>query len=213
VYRSAVDSVETEYSVGNGNNGGTSAGELMRQKVLDAFALDPLVRDVNVGFFDGGTGADLPNWMNYTRTYPTGPFNVYVRAASGGGTLSSTLALVTSGVGTTTQTSNNIGTFTFPNTGGWQSYSWTPLRDANGNLVRLDLAGLATLRLTAGPAGGGNNNFLMLTPANTNLPIITGIYPNGTNMFQPASALTFTVSSPTAVTINANSIKVQLTVT
>jgi hypothetical protein len=213
VYRSALDAVETEFSLGNGNNGGTSAGELMRQKVLDAFALDPLVRDVNVGFFDGGTGSDLPNWMNYTRTYPTGPFNVYVRAASGGGTLSSTLAMVTSGVGTTIQTSNTVGTFTFPNTGGWQSYSWTPLRDANGNLVRLDLAGLATLRLTAGGAGGGNNNFLMLTPANTNLPTISNIYPNGTNMFQPASTLSFTASSPTGIAISTNSIRVQLTVT
>jgi len=74
---------------------------LMRQKVLDAFALDPNVREVNVGFFDGGTGADQPNWMDYTRTFPTGPFNVYTRVASGGGTLNSFLSMVTSGVGTT----------------------------------------------------------------------------------------------------------------
>src|SRR6476660_2749037 len=136
----------------------------MRQKVRDAFALDPSVREVNVGFFDGGTGSDLPNWMNYTRTYPTGPFNVYTRVAFGGGASSSTLYTVTSGVGTTTQTTNSLGTFTLPNTGGWQSYSWVPLRDANGNLVRVDLGGIATLRLTAGSGGGGNNNFLMLAP-------------------------------------------------
>jgi hypothetical protein len=212
VYRSSLDAVETEFSVGTGNNGGTSVGELMRQKVLNALALDPTIRDVNVGFFDGGTGADLPNWMNYTRTYPTGPFNVYSRVASGGGTLSSTLALVTSGVGTTTQTTTNVGTFTFPNTGGWQSYSWVPLRDTSGNLVRLDLAGLATLRLTAGSAGGGNNNFLMVVPANTNLPIISGVYPNGTNMFQPSSTLSFTASSPAGFSISTNNIRVQLTV-
>jgi hypothetical protein len=213
VYRN--DAVANEFSLGAGNNGGASPGELMRQKVLDAYALNQaLVRDVDVGFFDGGTGTDLPNWLNFTRTFPTGPFNVYVRAASGsGGVISSTLALVTSGVGTTTQTTTNVGTFTFPNTGGWQSYAWVPLRDAGGNLVRLDLGGVATLRLTAGPAGGGNNNFLMLTPANTNLPTITGLYPNGTNMFQPSPALSFTASSPTGVTINSNSIRVQLTVT
>src|SRR6267378_5287145 len=105
----------------------------MRQKVLDALALDPTIRDVNVGFFDGGAGVlgtGLPNWMNYTRTYPTGPFNVYTRVAFGGGASSSTLYTVTSGVGTTIQTTNQLGTFTFPNTGGWQSYSWVPLRDA-----------------------------------------------------------------------------------
>jgi hypothetical protein len=212
VYRSSLDAVETEFAVGTGNNGGTSVGELMRQKVLDAFALDPTIREVNVGFFDGGTGSDLPNWMNYTRTYPTGPFNVYTRVASGGGTLSSTLATVTSGVGTTTQTTNNIGTFTFPNTGGWDSFAWVPLRDSGGNLVRVDLGGVATLRLTAGTAGGGNNNFLMLVPANTNLPTISNLYPNGTNMFQPSATLSFVASSPAGFSISTNSIRVQLTV-
>jgi hypothetical protein len=76
----------------------------------------------------------------------------------------------------------------------------------------LDLTGLATLRLTAGTAGGGNNNFLMLVPANTNLPVITGVYPNGTNMFQPSATLSFNVSSPAGIAINANSIKVGLTI-
>jgi hypothetical protein len=212
VYRSSLDAVETEFSLGGGNNGGTSVGELMRQKVLDALALDPGIRDVNVGFFDGGTGSDLPNWMNYTRTFPTGPFNVYTRVASGGGTLSSTLAMVTSGVGTPTQTTNNLGIFTFPNTGGWQAYNYVPLRDSGGNLVRLDLAGVATLRLTAGIAGGGNNNFLMLVPANTNLPAISNLYPNGTNMFQPSPTLSFNVSSAAGFTINTNSIRVQATI-
>jgi hypothetical protein len=212
IYRSSLDAVETEFSLGAGNNGGTSAGELMRRKVLDALALDPTIRDVNVGYYDGGTGSDLPNWMNYTRTFPTGPFNVFARVASGGGTLSSTLALVTSGVGTATQTTTNVGTFIIPNTGGWQSYAWVPLRDAGGNLVRLDMAGLATLRLTAGNAGGGNNNFLMMVPANTNLPTITGVYPNGTNMFQPSPTLSFTASSPAGFSISTNSIRVQLTV-
>src|SRR5262249_46066574 len=84
------DLVETEFSLGGAPNGGIAGGELMRQKVLDAIALDPTVREVNVGFFDGGPGTpgtDLPNWMNYTRTFPTGPFNVYVRVASGAGTI------------------------------------------------------------------------------------------------------------------------------
>ena len=211
VYRN--DSVANEFALGGAPNGGIAGGELMRQKVLDAIALDATVREVDVGFFDGGTGADLPNWMNYTRTFPTGPFNVYVRAASGAGTIGSTLALVTSGVGTTTQTTTNVGTFTFANSGGWQSYVWVPLRDSGGNLVRLDLNGAATLRLTAGTAGGGNNNFLMLAPANTNLPSVSGVYPNGTNMFQPSPTLSFTASSPTGVTINSNGIRVQLTVT
>ncbi len=212
IYRSSLDGVETELALGGAPNGGVSIGELMRQKVLDALALDPTVREVNVGFFDGGTGADLPNWMNYTRTYPSGNFNIYTRVAAGAN-VSSTLATVLTGVGTETQTTTNLGTFVTANSGGWDSFAWSPLRDANGNLVRVTLGGVSTLRLTAGPAGGGNNNFLMLTPANTNLPTISGLYPNGTNMFQPTNAIKFTVSSPNGVTINASSIQVQLTAT
>jgi hypothetical protein len=207
VYRGALDLAATEFSVGTGANGGPSVGDMMRQKVLDALALDIRIREVDVGFFD------LNNWMNYTRTLPSGPFNVYTRAAYGGGaTANSTLEEVTSGQGTPSQTTNTLGSFSTANTGGWQSYTWVPLRDAAGNLVRIDVGGVKTLRLTARTGGGGNNNFLMLAPANTNLPIISGVYPNGTNMFQPSPTFSFNVTSPIGVSISTNSIRVTLTI-
>ena len=53
----------------------------------------------------------------------------------------------------------------------------------------------------------------MLTPANTNLPAINNVYPNGTNMFQPSPTLSFGASSPSGVPINATGVKVRLTVT
>jgi hypothetical protein len=152
--------------------------------------------------------------MNYTRTYPAGNFNVFLRAADGGGNLSDSLDLVTGGWGTSSQTLTNLGTFSFPNSGSWDNFEWVPLRDAGGNLARVQLNGSTnTIRLTAAGAGGGNVNFLMLIPANTNLPSISGIYPNGTNMFQPFPTLTFVASSPSGVNINTNSITVRLTVT
>lgn len=212
VYRDPSGNVETEYSLGSGNNGGQSISELMRQKILDAYAVTNIARDVNVGYFDGGTGSGLPNWMNYTRTYPSGTYNAYLRVANGGGTLGDSFDQIIGPVSTPT-TTNNLGTFSYGNTGGWDTFAWVPLRDVNGNLVRVTVPGVNTLRLTAGSAGGGNINFMMLTPANTNLPVITGIYPNGTNMFQPASALTFTASSPAGVTINPAGISVKLTIT
>ncbi|MDB6112448.1 MAG: hypothetical protein JWR69_4198, partial [Pedosphaera sp.] len=191
VYRGPFELVATEFSYGVGPNGGNSVGELMRQKVLDAYALDNTIRDVDVGFFDGpGAASGLPNWLNYTRTCPTGAFNVYARVAFGGATAGGlTLSQVTNGWGTSSQALAPMGTFTFGNSGGWQSYQWVPLRDSVGNLVRLNLTGTNTFQLTGNSGGGGNNNFFMLTPANTNVPVISGIYPNGTNMFQPASAL------------------------
>ncbi len=214
VYR---DPIGTGAATGSSQN----PGELMRQKVLDAFAVTNITRDVNVGFFDGGTtGSGIPNCMNYTRTYPTGSFNVYLRVADGAGQLSPLLDQVTDGWGTSSQTTTNLGTFPMVNSGGWDNFTWVPLRDGNGNLVRVTMGGTNTLRLTAGSTttapgngnGGGNVNFLMLTPANTNLPVITGVYPNGTNQFQVSSALTFTASSPGGFTINPAGISVTLTI-
>ena len=195
-----------------GVNGGNSVGELMRQKIVDAFALDPTVRDVDMGFFDGpGTGAGLPNWVNYTRTYPSGPFNVYARAAFGGTGGAATLSQVTNGWGTGSQGTLLLGTFNLPNSGGWESYYWVPLRDSSGNLVRLNLNGSTnTFQLTAGAGGGGNQNFLMLSPANTNVPVISAIYPNGTNLMQFSTNLSFIASSPIGVAIGTNSISVLL---
>jgi hypothetical protein len=213
IYRDPSYPVETEFSIGTGNNGGNSIGELMRQKVIDAFAITPIANEVNVGYFDGGTGAGLPNWMNYTRTYSNGNYNVYLRAADGGGNISAALDLITGGWGTDSQTTTNLGTFSMANSGGWDTFSWVPLRDASGNLVRVQLNGTNTLRLTAGAAGGGNVNFLMLTPANTNLPTITGIYPNGTNMFQPSPTFSFVAAGSSGIGISTNAIKVRLTVT
>ena len=61
-----------------------------------------------------------------------------MRAANGSaGSGSATLGgQVTSGVGTTTQTTTNLGTFSVPATGGWQNYTWVPLRDTSGNLAK-----------------------------------------------------------------------------
>ena len=215
LYRDPAENVETEYSAGAGNNGGNSIGELWRQKVKDAYAITNIAGEVNVGYFDGGAGSGLPNWQNYTRTYaPAGNYNVFLRVADGAGTLSAALDVVTNGWGTSSQTTSNIGTFNMVNTGGWDTFAWVPLRDSGGNLIRLQLpASTNTLRLTAGSGGGGNINFVMLTPANTNLPVISNIYPNGTNLFQPSPTFSFVANSPTGVNISTNSVKVKLTVT
>jgi len=82
----------------------------MRQKILDAFALDPTIRDVDMGNFDTG------NFVNYTRTYPAGAFNVYTRAAFGATAGAATLGVITNGWGTTSQSNSILGSFTLANT-------------------------------------------------------------------------------------------------
>jgi hypothetical protein len=126
---------------------------------------DPTICEFNVGYFYSG------DWLNYTRTYPAGTFKVWGRLSAGGGAFSGcTLSLVTSGVGTSNQTTQVLGTFSDANPSGWQAYHWIQLSDTNGSPVYLHLSGEATLRLTAPTnatsAGNGLNPlFFMLAPA------------------------------------------------
>jgi hypothetical protein len=116
----------------------------------------------NTDYIIGYTAAT--EWENYTRTYPAGVYNVFMRGARGaGGNGDMGLAHITSGWGTSNQTAVSLGRFTIPNTGGWQTFGWVPLKDASGNLVNVTLGGSTnTLRLTD---GGANVNFLLLAPA------------------------------------------------
>ncbi|HTV42125.1 MAG TPA: carbohydrate-binding protein [Candidatus Sulfotelmatobacter sp.] len=172
----------------------TASGDLPRSQ----FALGGT--DYNIGFFGGSS------WANYTRHYPAGVYNVVGRFAEGAAVSHAILSVLTSGYGTTNQATNFLGTFTVP-LGGWSSWEWAPLLDSEGNLVQVTLnGGQQTLKLGGSPDAGDpevNVNFLMLVPANTNVPTITGIYPNGTNMLQYASALTFAVNSSLGVATNS----------
>jgi len=127
---------------------------------------DPYICEFNIGYFYA------TNWLNYTRTYPTGNFNVWGRLAAGAGNAFSgcTLSVVTNGVGTSNQMTSVLGTFSDPSPAGYQVYHWITLVDTNGNNVVVQLGGQATLRLTAptnSSSSGGSLNplFFMLVPA------------------------------------------------
>jgi hypothetical protein len=174
----------------------TVAGDLARKNFLDAQAGNPLINDYKIGWFYTG------EWVNYTRNFPSGTYNVYARFAGGAGAASATLGKVTDGVGTAVQTVTNLGTFSFVGTG-WSTYQYVPLRDANGNLVPVTLSGVNTLRLTTG--GGADLNFLMLVAADTNSPVISAVYPDGLLLQQFTNTFRFSINSPTA-TISDGSI-------
>jgi len=159
--------------------------------------------DYDVGFNSGG------DWGNYTRHFPAGSYNVYMRGSNGGengggnvGAGTASMSLLLSGYGTDTQTVTNMGTFTIFATGGWQTYTWVPLKDAFGNLVKFTGGSQETLQVqTLGLASGGsyNANFYMLVPAAVNLPAISGVYPNGTALFQATNKLSFVATSGAAI--------------
>lgn len=134
----------------------TCGTEVTSDFLRDKFVNDGS-KDYDVGWWDPGT------WLNYTRTFPTGNYNVYGRLAGGGPFSGTTLSLITAGRGTSNQTAQVLGSFSDPNASGWQVWHWVPLLGTNGQPVKVSLSGVQTLRATSG--SGLNANFYMFLAA------------------------------------------------
>lgn len=162
------------------------------------------IPDYLVGYFNPG------DWVNYTRTFPAGTYNIYGRVANGNGGLANcSVAEVTSGQGTTNQTLTQLGMFQF-SARGWNNFNFVPLTDPWGNVLAVTLNGQTTLRMTSGPLGGGiNMNFFMLAPGTNTPPAIVSVYPDGLQPFESTNKLVFGVTS-TLSTVSQGGIKVLL---
>jgi len=144
--------------------------------------------DYDVGFTAGG------QWGNYTRTYPAGTYNIYVRAAAGGGSSTDSGSISVVGVAPAI---TKLGTFGVPATGNWSTYTWVPVLDALGNLARFTGGSQETLRATT-DNGNYNANFYLLTPVDPSLkplPSVSNFEPDGTALFQFTNELSFTANS------------------
>jgi hypothetical protein len=158
----ATENVDyTDYQVNAGedylyrpqdNVGTATATDFVRQKFISGGTTN---NDYYVGWWNAGT------WLNYTRTYPTGNFNVWGRLAGGGAYTGLTLSQVTSGQGTSTQTTEVLGSFADSTANGWQNWHWVEMM-TNGQPAVITLSGMETLQATAGT--GANANFYMLVP-------------------------------------------------
>ena len=140
------------------------------------------------------------DWCNYTRDpYPQGNYYVYGRLSGGAGFGEESLNLLTSGYGTATQTTNQLGEFILANGQNWNSFAWIPLTDAFGNQVTVSIPpGQQTLQLLSG--GGENFEDFVFVPASGVLPPVIGnltpaVNSAAANVFVSATNLTFTVSS------------------
>jgi hypothetical protein len=162
--------------------------DFLRSKFINVDGVGDNAQDYDMGYWNGGF------WENYTRTIPAGSYNVYARLAGGNGAFSgTTLSLVTSGRGTTTQTTQLLGSFADASAAGWQTWHWIPMRDTNGNLVTVSLGGVQTLRLTSG--NNLNAHFVMFVPSASAPPILT-VSVTGSNVslhFQTVSGHNYTV--------------------
>ncbi len=160
----ATDGIDCHNGSGGSSSYRPNPSGLATENAGDLFrpAYGAGLQDYNVGWNNGG------NWGNYTRTYPTGAYYVYMRAASPNGNPATTnaadLSVVIAGVGTSNQVTKRLGTFTIPNTGDWHRFTWVPLLDSQGNLARVTNSGaIKTFRVTT-VNGGYNVNFYELVP-------------------------------------------------
>ena len=187
----------------NANMNTEPNGDIPRLQYLNTtnpISLQPYI-DYDVGFTGGG------QWGNYTRTYPAGIYNIYVRVASGAGNPTAnagSISLVTGGYKTSSQTLSQLGTFNASATGNWQKYTWSPVMNSGGYPARfVGSNGIPqTLRMSFINANC-NLNFFMLVPANlanNPPPYVNGFSPDGTAMFQPSTTMSFTANSSVGFT-------------
>ena len=100
--------------------------------------------DFKMGWNDDG------DWYNYTRDFPAAEtyYNVIGRFSSGGAAINSTLSVVT---GDATAEGHSVevqGSFKGGPTACWDCMEFFPLRDDDGQISRVKLAGESTVRLT-----------------------------------------------------------------
>lgn len=120
--------------------------------------------DYDVGFANAG------NWGNYTRQPPAGSYYICIRVASPNPAQTQAIGMsqVTGGRGTASQTNSNMGTFSIPATGSWQTYAWMPLLGGNGQPFVFQGGSTETLRATELKTGY-NINYYMLVSTNSQL--------------------------------------------
>jgi len=188
-YRGAADGIGTQPS-----------GDYSRPNLSAAGRIDYCINP-----FIGNPSYSSPaaEWVNYTRDWPASTNWIIARLATDVGLSGSLqMSLVNPGVST-----NVVGTFAINSGLGWTAFQFVYLKDTNGNNANVVLNGKETLQVTSG--GNLLPTFYMLDAAQLDLPLLSNLYPTGTHPFEPANALSFTVTTAGA-TFPANGIKVIL---
>jgi hypothetical protein len=149
--------------------------------------------DVQVNNDIGWTSAG--EWMNYTRVFPTNDYKVFARMAHGDSTQQrgGELSRVTSDPSQCDQTTESLGTFSAPWTGGWDTWpdagttqdALIPMKDANGNPAVVKIGGLQTLRFTFAE-GAGDIDYLAF------IPQVATVAKPSLSITRSASAITIT---------------------
>ncbi|MGZ8938414.1 MAG: hypothetical protein ACXW32_04300 [Limisphaerales bacterium] len=203
--------------------------DFSRAKYTNAGGAAAQIYDYDVGDVAAG------EWLNYTRTFPAGTYEIYLREALRNGTqIETVLEEVTSDPTQENQTTRVLGSFIMPSSG--FQFKNVPLTDAVGNKITVNLTGVKTLRLrqvSADPADGAiYQNYLLflpvassgvqratissLTPAadstvNTVSPRIEATILNRDTTVVPASVKLFVNNAPASATVTPTATGASLT--
>ncbi|MBX3746649.1 MAG: hypothetical protein KF833_15175 [Verrucomicrobiae bacterium] len=104
-------------------------------------------------------------WQNYTRTFPTGDFNVWAAMSYDGrspGQLNGSLDLVTSNPALPNQTVERLGSFSAPGSGGWGRNELVPMKNTAGAIATVAMGGVQTVRFNL---GSGDIDYLLFVTA------------------------------------------------
>ncbi|MBM3836925.1 MAG: hypothetical protein FJ398_02990 [Verrucomicrobia bacterium] len=185
--------------------------DLTRDKFTKAGGSAASVFDYDVGDIVAG------EWMNYTRTFPAGTYEVYLRESLVNGTqVEAVLEKMTSDRSQPNQTTRTLGSFLAPRTG--YLLRNIPLTDGLGkSKVIVRLSGLETLRLrqvSSAPSDGGIfQNYLVFVPvADPGLQraTVTGVSPaHGTTVESATPFLQATIQNRDT-TVKTNSIALRV---
>jgi hypothetical protein len=203
------------------NRDGLEAWEIVPDAQLPLYlaveATNSGVYNVDHNYYNGG------NWFNYTRNpWPSGNQEVWLRCSSGNTTGKQDLNILTSGYGTTTQTTNRLGEFDIPNVNlyngpqgtDWEKFYWVPLTDEFGNIIPVSVpSGQQTLQLLSDPVVAGMNVYVMAFvpfPSSGLPPTIGNINPPNGAIEQPAAAGFSFAAGPGSGTINNSGIALSL---
>lgn len=187
-----------------------NCGDIHRATYMTA--TNTFLQDYDIGNTTSG------DWADYTRNFPAGVYNLFVRVARGnGGTVTDAgkISVVTSDPTQTGQTVADLGKHNTPSTGGWQNYVWMPIINNGGFPARFVATGnTQTLRYTF-DAAGDNLNFVLLLPAvgGNQPPFVSSFTPDGSIIFQPSNTMTFVANSSVGipqsnVVVNLNGVNV-----
>ena len=151
--------------------------------------------DYDQGWNNGGSGL----WGNYTRHFPAGRWNIFMRGAGWQANSTESALMYQGGINGTL-----LGQYIVPNTGAghaniYQNYTWVPLGDIAGNPIEWDTDGSQQTLTIQAIQGNYNANFYMLMPIDTNFhprPFASNVYPNGsTVMFPGTNVFSFIANS------------------